>query len=49
MDRKREEITKEILKLKTSTPISVENKKRIQILQQELDNINDEKKNTKNI
>lgn len=49
MDKTREQIINEIIKLKTSDRISVEDKKRIQKLQQELDEINDEKKNTKNL
>lgn len=39
MDKRKEKIIQEILKLKSTQNITVENKKKIQKLQQELDRI----------
>lgn len=39
MDKRKEKIIQEILKLKSTQNITVENKKKIQKLQQELDQI----------
>lgn len=49
MDNKKEEIIQEIIKLKTIKENTLENKSKIQRLQQELDKIEYEKKNTKNL
>lgn len=49
MDNKKEEIIQEIIKLKTVKENTLENKSKIQRLQQELDKIEYEKKNTKNL
>lgn len=49
MARTREEITQEIIKLKTENVITLETKTKIQKLQQELGELEDEKKNTKNL
>ncbi len=49
MDNKKEEIIQEIIKLKTTNENTLENKSKIQRLQQELDKIEYEKKNTENL
>lgn len=49
MDNKKNEIVQEIIKLKTTKENSLDNKSKIQRLQQELDKIEYEKKNTKNL
>ena len=49
MDNKKEEIIQEIIKLKTTNEKTLANKSKIQRLQQELDKIEYEKKNTENL
>lgn len=49
MNKIKEEIIQEIIKLKTIKENTLENKSKIQRLQQELDKIEYEKKNTKNL
>ncbi len=49
MDDKKEEIIQEIIKLKTTKENTLDNKSKIQRLQQELDKIEYEKKNTKDL
>ena len=49
MAKKREEIVQEIIKLKTSKETTLETKTKIQKLQQELGDIEDEEKNRKNL
>jgi hypothetical protein len=49
METRKEKIIQEILELKTTKNITLDSKKKIQKLQQELDEIDHEKKDTKNL